>query len=192
MSWFSVLHEPEQVDVHFKEPIFAHTERFCVLSNELSEMSLIGQFFIATCVLVDGRAPIQVPLFSARERETLLHDVASHVTDCKIMHFQNDDRTVAILTGVKPDSQTLFLRQLEEGKLHPLVADLYREESSHQDSSMTGVPVLYEINRDSLGVSDPDGFREMWNFISNTFVKAESHITVMPRGWEFGEHVTES
>ncbi|PWK07049.1 hypothetical protein, partial [Tumebacillus permanentifrigoris] len=31
-----------------------------------------------------------------------------------------------------------------------------------------------------------------WNFISNTFVKAESHITVMPRGWEFGEHVTES
>lgn len=190
MSWFKIVEELERMDMLTKKSVFSIVERLN-FPDEVREMSLIGQFFVASCVLVDSRTVVQVPIFTQRERDILLREVAPHLTSCKIMHFQDEERTIAILSGVKSDSKDLFLRLREEGELHPLVTDLFREGGIRQDR-MSNVPVLYELSKEAIGVSEPDGFRELWDFISNTFVTEQSDFTIIPSGWEFGEPIKAS
>jgi hypothetical protein len=190
MNWYKIISEPERIELPEEEMLFSHTERL-TSPHEVNEMGLIGQFFVAPRVLIDSQSPVQIPIFEPRDREIVLHEVAPHFTSCKIMHFQGETKTIGILTGVKPTSQDLFLRLRNEGRLHPLVADLFRDEKPRSGSTPM-VHTLYEINKESLGFTEPEGFRELWDFIYNSFVKEEGHITVIPTGWEFGEPLTES
>lgn len=154
-------------------------------------MSLLGQFFVAPRVLIDGRTPVQISLFDNEIREIVLQEIAPHFTSCKIMHFQGETKTIGLLTGVKPSSQELFLQLRKESCLHPVIADLFRD-GKPTDESIPSAYTLCEINKESVGVSEPKGFSELWSFFCNTTIKEEGHFTAVPIGWEFGEHLTKS
>ena len=189
MNWANKILEPENEELPIQQMIFTRIERIS-LPDEKSEMSLIGQFFVAPRVLIDPRSPVQVPIYQTGDREILLNEIAPHFTKCRIVHFQGD-RTIGILEGVKPSSIELFLRLRQEGGLHPIVKDLFRDENALRSDPMHSA-TLYEINTEMLGMSEPPGFSEMWSFIGNTFLRSEPHFTVVPQGWDFGEHLTKS
>lgn len=190
MNWYTLISEPEKREVPAREMRFSGTERL-TSPDVQNDMSLLGQFFVAPRVLIDGRTPVQIPLFDNEIREIVLQEIAPHFTSCKIMHFQGETKTIGLLTGVKPSSQELFLQLRKEGCLHPVIADLFRD-GKPTDESIPSAYTLCEINKESVGVSEPKGFSELWSFFCNTTIKEEGHFTAVPIGWEFGEHLTNS
>jgi hypothetical protein len=165
-------------------------ERIDTLSQPVSRMTALGQYFTAACIWLSDQMMIELPAPDDEIKSLILDQVAPHFTEIKMVVAEKEGETIR-LQHIKPESKLLF-NQADTGAM-PIVRDLYRHRGIDQwQQQFKRTLVKFSVDTSKLKPSFTEDLQDLTLLLTRAFLEPGEEYTLMPLGWVLDDQLQES
>jgi len=155
------------------------------LINE--ELSSITQFILAPFLFVGTDGEFSIPFQDTKTEEMILSEIAPHFHIVRKINSGNEHYLT--VKGIKESSLNKFSQLVEEGKMNPIVEDLYSPRNRSWGGNFPSKE--YRVNLDLINKSTKHEILNLWDFLKDTFLQANDGMAIVPSDWSFDESFKE-
>lgn len=161
------------------------------IDNEVNEITIIAEFFIAQHTLFDLPLVTAIPITNVEVEEIVMEQIAIHFNKIQKI-FINDSLERIQMMEIKEISKKKYLEMVQTNKVHPIIKEIYFSSDitplEHNHLTFREYKKRYVIINEKIEIPTKvdSSFLEVINFIKKSFgvSKDNDHtFVILPTGW---------